>query len=712
LSGISSVLSSLFKEAKEGNPSKEDFSGFDPRIRAPNAIEWCTGPSYLNSPSLFQHVRQYQVIRDFFQLRCPICNSRNPNDIDCWGKGQEYFESESLLIWSPSLNDDVCPKCRNTRQDFFHDKLMQKYNTLIGVAGMRSGKSVVSGYIATYVDSIIVNIGSQGRGALQKAFNQLNTQTFEFGFAATTATQTEATIYDVYRELRAESPWFKKYVDWVKTKEKAQSVPPGVQKWEYKELDSKIEDEFLRVNYVALNKNSAGLAGRTRIAIFIDELARFGTTESALGAEEVWHVLFNSLKTLKKAAAIDPVVPYWLGLAISTSSPISITDKQWQLMSSAAEIPSYFAFHYATWEFNPHFTKEDFKEEYTSNPVKAERDFGANPPAAANPLIDDVKRFWQAIDWNLKPLANFVKTVPKDKTGREYVGLSLEHAQIDRRSDRFIRVDAGKSFDAFAIACAHGEWVRGLSSTKEQEEQEIVPFNSEDGYYPEGNEREQGGYFVGEDTRLNTGVPKEDLVYVTVFDFLVRILAEKKPKRTVWFDSICSIVKVLTKYIHISQVIFDQWNSESSIQSIRDYGILSDIEHLKVEDYTKFLNDSNSGKVRLLPPLPSDKLEVSEEGIISIGCKMADMSGQGAALLELLKLEMSPDLKKIYNPEKGRVLGENSNDLAQVLVGAHRQVQMSLYSKANTKIDKLKRSRMGGQMWGNRGGIFRLSRWT
>ena len=37
--------------------------------RAPNAIEWVVGKDFANHPRTYNHFGQYQVIRDFFELR-------------------------------------------------------------------------------------------------------------------------------------------------------------------------------------------------------------------------------------------------------------------------------------------------------------------------------------------------------------------------------------------------------------------------------------------------------------------------------------------------------------------------------------------------------------------------------------------------------------------------------------------------------------------
>ena len=71
--------------------------------KAVNIVEWVIGQEYLAQPQLFEYKRQYQVLRDFFQLRCPLCNPQGKEYVDVWDKGREYLESENLLVWKTRI---------------------------------------------------------------------------------------------------------------------------------------------------------------------------------------------------------------------------------------------------------------------------------------------------------------------------------------------------------------------------------------------------------------------------------------------------------------------------------------------------------------------------------------------------------------------------------------------------------------------------------
>lgn len=617
---------------------------------APNIIQWVTGSEYLNIQSVIdEHVRQYQILRDFFQLRCPICNSMRPESIDCWGKSRMELESELLLEWNVSLQDEVCPKCRNTKQEFLVDGMLKPYDSMTGCSGMRSGKSVLAGMIGTYVEHEIAIVGD-----MQKYFETMAKDPFEVSFVATTAAQAEETIYAKYRAIRGNSPWMKKYIAWVKEQEKLQITPIGMQKWEYKETDSVVSNGLLKVDFNSLNSNSAGLAGRTRVASFIDELSRFDTTDSKRSADEVVRVLNQGLKTVRGVRDKRHLRPWW-GLLCAISSPIHEYDKTMTMIKETQDgkTSRRYVFHYATWEFNPKQPRETFDEEFAIDPVGAQRDYGAKPQGAETPFIDDMERFKLAIDRDLKPNVLFTDINLEDPTGRKYVAKEVAHTQLETEHLHFICFDAGASFDTFAGASAHGEWRKMVD--------------------PE------------------TG--KATNTWVTVFDWVMGIKPvtskESDNRRTVYFDCIVKIIEHLRRFTRISQVCFDRWNSEKLIQDIRQHGVPTENYSIKTEDFMSFLRCCYEGKVHLLPPRPDEPYDVKLK------------NDEEKAIYELRRLERSPDLRRIYNPKKGKVHGLDSDDLAQVVVGVHRMVQSSMVHVTDSTSHKevLKREQVEGNRY-------------
>lgn len=623
---------------------------------SPNAIEWATGVQYADIPSVFDHVRQYQLIRDFFQLRCPLpsCNSQKPEYIDCWGKGREYLQSENLLIWSTKYREDVCPGCGSTRTELTKDGLFKLYNQMHVVAGMRSGKTATAGIIGTYVEHKIITIGHSFTGGLSKYLNQLPKEPFEITFVASTDVQSADTIWAKFVNLRTMSPWLQSYIRWIKQKETAQGTQNGSKPWSYEETNKQIINGALSLKINSLNSNSSGMAGRTRIAAFIDELARFDNTDSKRSGDEAYRVLENSLRTLRSASILNNLKEMpWVGSMVSISSPISEDDKSMRLLKQAPTIKGMYYGHYATWEFNPFQPREMFEDDFEKDPIGAMRDFGARPPTSASPLIIEPMRFRElAIQKDLQPTTVFKRIIHTDPTGREYVSALVEGAQLLRNGERYICFDAGASFDQFAGACAHGEWI----------------------HTPEGRQ------------------------VITVYDWVLRLLPEQKPRRDVWFDFVVTSLEHLSKYYHIARVEFDRWQSTYLMQQIQNRGIVCEMKGTTPDMFIKFVNDVNYAKVRMLPPMPDDhKVDPPH------------MSAAGLAFYEFEHLEKSPDGKKIFNPKKGQRRGWDSDDVAVAVAHVNSMVQGAVVNinNSNSIQARLRRESAGGHSWESGGTLYR-----
>ena len=649
---IQSIASSiLIKRNEEERDLEKEYLA----IPAPNIIEFIATPQYLNIPSIYKHKRQYQVLRDFFQYRCPICNPQNPDAIDCWNKSREYLESENLLVWEQKYEDDVCPKCNSTRAEFIEDGLLKQYNQLHGIVGMRSGKTATAGMIGCWVEHRLVTISLQQEGCrLANYFNLLPNQPFEVTFIASTEIQSNDTIWAYYRSMRNDANWFKRYVTWIKKQERKQKTPDGMERWVYKETIREIENGHMGVKFNSKNSNSSGLAGRTRISSMVDELCRFKQTESSLGAEEAYRVMENSLRTVRSAVQNRGLLG-WLGFMGSISSPISVDDKGMELLYQSTNIKSMYAFHYATWDFNPDEKREYYDEAFEKDPVGTERDFGAKPPLAANPLIVDPSKFEErVIDQNLKPTAA-IEVIPFiDKTGQNYLKAIMTNCDLKRDASRYTVFDAGVSFDAFTGASGHLE-IKEL---------------------PDGTHE-----------------------YISVVDWVLRVLPTED--REVWQDACVDIIKMQKKHHKIARVEFDRWNSITLIQQIRNEGIRAEQLSIKPVDYIKFVADSVMGRIRLLPKEPEDdNLDPPFKSAAAVG------------LYELERLERSIDDRRVFNPQKGKRRGWNSDDVAVVLVHLHRMLQDSQIMPTGAKIRsreaRLKREEVGSQMYqmGQGGALF------
>lgn len=106
-------------------------------------------------------------------------------------------------------------------------------------------------------------------------------------------------------------------------------------------------------------------------------------------ADEVHQSLSNSLATIRTemwnlyARDINHIPG---GIMLNASSPASWKDKICRLLKDAEGSKFMLGLRMPTWEINPIFTRDHpvITEAYRKNPIKADRDFGANPPSLSS----------------------------------------------------------------------------------------------------------------------------------------------------------------------------------------------------------------------------------------------------------------------------------------------------------------------------------------
>lgn len=604
---------------------------------APNAIEYVVRGDYQNAPSLYRFSRSYQVIRDFFELRCPLCNrggvgEGEPGDCMPGGRPRSrmYLESEVLLTWSAAEQEDVCPKCRITKSELIEEDLMKGYSSVHLVVGQRAGKTTTAAYIGCYIEHRLLVTGHL-HGGLWRYFGMEPGDLFENTFLAASDVMSKGTIWSKYTGYRRSAPWFQNYVAWVKEQEQRQARF-GMKAWEYKESAKEINNEHpdVRLLINSLNSNSNTQAGRGRIYAVADELARMKQTESAMGAKEVYETLMASLRTVKSRVALRGL-PSWMGTMASITSPIRKDDEAMRLLKKAPSIPSMYAAHYATWDFNPYEPRANFDEDFKRDPVVARRNFGADPVGAEHPFIADPASWAaRALDRSLTPTVEFEPYEPPPARGHKYTAMRIAHARmVQDYRPRFVAFDAGKNFDAFTGAGGYGDVVVGK----------------------DGDERK-----------------------ITVVEWVMRCVPAEGVE--VWFDMVVDIIDDWLPYVpYIGRIELDHWQSTALTQRLRNLGGGIECEEVFTppDDFTRWRTDCFQGYFRMPWPAPSDY--DPQKPLFDWLPPPIDLSPVGAGVYELTSLERNPETGKISNPNKGRERGANSDDTAQVLVRLHNLVQ-------------------------------------
>ncbi len=375
-----------------------------------NIIEWITKGLHLTS--IYDHTRQYEVLRDFFQLLCPIC--AEDMDYDCWGKTPEQLMDQILLQLDWDKEIFICPVC-----NYSLNRLT--YENLIVCVGMRAGKTVLGALISTYILMMYFALGED----IDNRFNLIPGQRLRISMVSTAASQTEKTVWAAFCSLMVDMEIFKKGV-------------LNAKEWKYGNLE-----------VLSLHSNSSSLAGGTGLLTILEEFSRFDLGESKRSANEVHAVLDRSLKTVKsvKKTAIDDL----FGRKLILSSPIYIEDIDPTLLEIKKADDLTKIIHLPTWKFNPFMPRETFDEDYRRDFWRAERDYGANPKGGQELFFEDEQLIVNCIK-NEDRKIKFQQII--EYKGRLKFITSTVDNFVDTESNYSVHVDLSEKKDIMSMAFA------------------------------------------------------------------------------------------------------------------------------------------------------------------------------------------------------------------------------------------------------------------
>jgi hypothetical protein len=336
--------------------------------------------------------RQLWIGMMLFGEVCPCCSNKKWLDVNNVPKDYIAKEMPEHLQF---LEYGVCPKCKRNKWDLIQNHGLKNYLQLDNVLGQRSGKSSSAGggyapYIAhrylTFPNLATMSKSMQASTELTMTFVSLN-------FA-----KAVGVLWTPFRKTIENSSWFKDYfsmLDFYKNKY-------GKELYRNSTLYMSFFHKNLR--FYPSGPRSSTLRGDTRIAALLDELGLFplptGNEEEdenseRANADEAHKSLMNSLTTvsattlklMKKGQSFAPPA-----VMMCVSSPISQRDKVMRLLRESKTEEgnkTILGINMPTWEMNPDLDRDSpvIASAYASNWEKAERDFGANPPAVHSTYI-------------------------------------------------------------------------------------------------------------------------------------------------------------------------------------------------------------------------------------------------------------------------------------------------------------------------------------
>lgn len=432
------------------------------------------------------------------------------------------------------LNLKLKPKQAEILWKFNHEKDpltgLPKWKEFAGMVGMRSGKTVMGSCQEAYELYSLLMLEDPA-----KFYGLVPGQEIYFVNVAASETQSKDTVFAQLRARVDNSPWFKKYIAYLKSFGR---ISRG--DFLYRELENKLEFNDKHLICLSMNSNSLTNVGKTSKFVIFDEIAKFKTTEGKDSADEVYSSISRSTQTFG-----------WNGHVWSISSPLVDDDKIVELTETArkGEIQGMMYCVMPTWEFNPSITRESLDREYKKDPILADRDFGCVPPKAHQNFITDPDSVKSFIFRGKKPILTCTRKVvlKESPNGTIVPSVQLERdfeLPYARAYNYWAHGDPGYEDDSFCFGVSHLEIRHRLDNGR--------PVN-----YP-----------------------------VVVEDMLLEWKPDQSKGEVVDFIDVKEMVKYIHSHIGLSHATFDKWNSIMMIQELIEFGIQA--EDLKFTDQGQF----------------------------------------------------------------------------------------------------------------------------
>lgn len=318
---------------------------------------------------------------------CTYCTKSKYLDVKNIPKDLNSHEFPKLMTL---LEHGVCPKCGRHKWDLIKNHNLMNYLELVNVLGQRSGKSSSSaGGYAPYDAHCWMKFPNLP--ALVPESMQASTE-LTTTFVSLNMGKAIGVMWTPFKRHIEASRWWQEYFK-ILDDSKAKY---GVEMYRTSTLYMKIYHK--NMHFYPTGPRSSTLRGDTRNNALLDELGLFplpkgdqeeDTDSERANADEAHKSLMNSLTTvqnirlklLKKGYSSVP----WSGL-MSVSSPFSLRDKVMRLLRHSRTDEgrtTVLGINLPTWEVNPDYDRDNpiIKAAYAANAEKAERDYGANPPA-------------------------------------------------------------------------------------------------------------------------------------------------------------------------------------------------------------------------------------------------------------------------------------------------------------------------------------------
>lgn len=432
--------------------------------------------------------------------------------------------------------------------------------------------SALVSYLASYIIHRMLGVQHPW-----KQYGLLPGQILEYTFVAKTVGQSEKTLWGTFKKLLTQSAWFKAYKAAVDKEAKEAGVKGEI----VKVLETFIKFEHKNLIITVAASDGGSLRGATRFGAAIDELAYFSSDPKAVKANgpETYAALDNSCLTLRKKHFAEkqknPKMNWVMPMMLNISSPREMADPIMTAYKAAVGNEKVISRHWPTWEMSPDFTKEVLHEMGETAKPTFQRDYGAIPPIADDPLIGKTNIIIDAFD---HPFANDTRYGPVIRPSalgwagveHEVVGDRETKSSVGGLQDELERIDYRALLSSFS-------------------EEDLEALGNQKNLFVELCERppHERMHIMG----VDLGHTQNSLAVVCGFladnytkfvtDFILEIVPpDDAPINIVAVHR--DVIEPLVERLNVVSVIYDKWNSLQSIQDLSvKYGSLGPLHDKK-----------------------------------------------------------------------------------------------------------------------------------
>lgn len=419
-----------------------------------NFFDFCMARDGLTAGTPFP--RQLWLISSLLSDACGNKKCTDPRWFDVNNVPVGLDNIYELLEMVTFFKNGVCPKCKGRKSEQLQEGIIKRPNEGYGCVGQRAGKSTTLSMLSSYILHKYLKLQNP-----TAVFGLFKGSILTASFVALTFGRAQNLLWNPIQNMLMNSAWFNKYhamLDEVGSRKGIElyKKPGGIM------LQYRHRDLYLAPS----GPSKRTLRGDTRFLYVVDEAGLFPIDGNVDDKErmsifETHTSLKNSTLTLREGARKRIIQGYDntpTALGVYISSPMSHRDFIMRGVKENVNNPRALVMHLPSWKFNPDLDEASLRAEFRNEPVKFERDFGANPPLSENPFFDDgdYLRSVFALPHNRVSYKYETKKDPRASLKHKWA-VPTTVRTVGMVPTSLMAIDAGETNNSFSVAIGHVE---------------------------------------------------------------------------------------------------------------------------------------------------------------------------------------------------------------------------------------------------------------